>query len=85
MGSEMCIRDSFIPSAEKVFVDAYHPLRLLHRNDYVMEKAFVFGVIALSKWLGSDRYPPGLYGEWPPEPPPEIYESLSGPVVEVDL
>ena len=44
---------------------------LLHMNDYVMERACVYGVIALSKWPGLDRFPRGIYGMWPPDPPPE--------------
>ena len=35
-------------------------------NDYILEKAFVYGIVALSKWLGEERYPCGVYGQWPP-------------------
>ena len=41
-----------VPCARRLFTDAYAPLRLLHVNDYVLEKAFVYGIVALSKWLG---------------------------------
>ena len=57
---------AFVPCASQVFTGAYSPLCLLHMNNYVMEKAFVFGVIALSKWLGRERFPQGIYGDWPP-------------------
>ena len=60
---------ALVPAAGKIFADAYTPLKLLHMNDYVMEKAFVFAVIALSKWLGPDRWPMGFYETWPPPLP----------------
>ena len=60
---------AFLPHAQHVFVGAYSPLRLLHVNDYVLEKAFVYGIIALSKWLGEERFPPGVFGQWPPQVP----------------
>ena len=41
-------------------------------NDYVMEKAFVYGIIALSKWLGKEKFPKGVYGTWPPPPPEDL-------------
>ena len=43
---------------------------LVHMDDYVLDKAFVCGAIMLSKWLGQDRLPHGVFGFWPPEPPP---------------
>ena len=60
------------PAARDVFTLAYSPARLLWRNDYIIEKAFVFGVIALSKWLGDARFPQGLYGSWPPRQPTPV-------------
>ena len=36
-----------------------------------MEKAFVWGVIAFSKWLGRDQFKDGIY-EWPPAPTPNL-------------
>ena len=57
MGSEMCIRDSayeptqaltrmfeaiISPAAKDVFIFGFSPARLLWRNDFVIEKAFVY-------------------------------------------
>ena len=58
-----------VPLARRVFTGAYTPLRLLHLNDYVLEKTFVYGIVALSKWLGEECFPHGVYGQWPPEMP----------------
>ena len=60
-----------VPCARRVFTDAYTPLRLLHVNDYVLEKTFVYGIVALSKWLGQDRFAHGVY-EWPPQMPADL-------------
>ena len=61
----MAIFNQFLPKHRYIFKDEYGPLRLLQGNDYVMDKAFVYGVIALSKWLGKTIFPQGIY-EWPP-------------------
>jgi len=61
----LAIFKQFVPRAWDVFGGEYGPLRLLQANDYVIDKAFVFGVIALSKWLDDKRFPQGIY-EWPP-------------------
>ena len=45
-------------------------VRILHKNDYVMEKAFV-GVVGFSKWLGRDQFRNAIY-EWPPAEPPNL-------------
>ena len=45
---------------------------VLQANEYNMDKSFVYGVIMLSKWLGQDRFPAGVYGMWPPDPPPGV-------------
>ena len=76
---------AFVPCSSQVFKGAYAPLHLLHMNDYVMEKAFVFGVIALSKWLGPERFPQGIYGDWPPcPPPPPASHAIAGIEVEAE-
>ena len=64
------------PGSTRVFVDAHSFIRILHRCDYVLEKSFVFCIIRLSKWLGRERFPQGLYGDWPPAPPPEALPAL---------
>jgi hypothetical protein len=45
---------------------------VIHINDYILDKTFVYGVVMLSKWLGQKRLPEGVYGVWPPDPPPEV-------------
>ena len=45
--------------------------RLLHRNDYVLDKAFVSCVWVLSKWLMAKTFPQGVFA-WPPEVPPRV-------------
>ena len=42
--------------------------RLLHMNEYCLDKAFVCGVYCLSKWLGATRFPHGIF-DWPPRVP----------------
>ena len=74
-----------VPCARRVFTAAYRPLRLLHVNDYVLEKAFVYGIVALSKWLGEGRFPQGVYGSWPPKLPADFLPTCPGSeTVEVD-
>ena len=46
---------------------------MLHLNDYVLEKTFVYAILCLSKWLGADTFPQGIYGKWPPAPPKNLY------------
>lgn len=60
-----------VPEARRIFTGPTGPLRLLHLNDYVMEKTFVYGIVALSKWLGQDRFPQGVF-EWPPPLPADL-------------
>ena len=42
---------------------------LLGHNGFIIEKAFVYGVICLSKWLGEKVFPKGIYGLWSPQAP----------------
>jgi len=63
---------AFLPLARYVFQGAYTPLRLLHVNDYVLDKAFVYGILALSKWIGEEHFPDGVYGHWPPRFPANL-------------
>ena len=61
-----------IPCSDKIFFEWYNPTRLLHTNDYCLEKAFVFGILCLSKWM-LHLYPPGKgLSHWPPKPPDEL-------------
>ena len=57
-----------VPLAKRIFTDQYNPLRILHVNDYVLEKAFVYGIMALVKWMGREHFPI-MPKRWPPEMP----------------
>ena len=58
--------DAAAPGSPKhVFVGSRSLLRCLHMNSYVLDKTFVFCIVALSKWLGKDDFPQGIY-MWPP-------------------
>ena len=67
-----------VPCAGRIFNGNYSPLRMLHVNDYVLEKAFVYGILALSKWLGEKSFVYGVYGKWPPTFPEGLLPSTRG-------
>ena len=71
-----------VPQAKHIFTAHYTPLRLLHVNEYVLEKAFVYGIAALTKWLGKDWYPLGVHGMWPPKMPAELVPKYPGTHVD---
>ena len=74
-----------VPEARRVFGGTCRPLRLLHANDYILEKAFVYGIVALSKWLGAERFPQGVHGRWPPAFPANLVPSSEeAPTVNLD-
>ena len=52
-----------------IFNGSWSPQWLLHQSDYILDKAFVRAVIGVSRWLGEERFPDGLYGCWPPPAP----------------
>ena len=55
-------------------------------NDYVIEKTFVYAVIALSKWLSEEWFPHGIYGNWPPKPPGDLMPKAMAPsLVDADV
>ena len=71
--ARMALMDVFkkcIPSPTSIFSGPVTMHHLLHANDYVLDKTFVYGAIMLSKWLGQERLLAGVFGFWPPEPPP---------------
>ena len=74
-----------VPKAREVFKDHNSPLKLLHVNDYVMEKAFVYGIVLLSKYLGRDLFCYGIFGKWPPPFPANLVpRSPAPPPVDVE-
>ena len=54
-----------------IFNGSWSPQWLLHQSNYILDKAFVRAVIGVSRWLGEERFPDGLYGLWPPPAPAE--------------
>ena len=54
-----------------LFTGSWSPYWLLDQSDYILDKAFVRAVIGVSRWLGEERFPDGLYGLWPPPAPAE--------------
>jgi hypothetical protein len=75
----MAVFQRIIPHARAIFMDNHSPLKILHRNDYIMDKAFVYGTLLLSKWFGPDRFAQGVYGDWPPPGPPAAADPASAP------
>ena len=73
-----------MPHARHIFTGNVTPLRLLHVNDYIMEKTFVYGILCLSKWLGDKKFPQGVYA-WPPQLPPNLALDSSKPVAAKSL
>jgi hypothetical protein len=63
--------DRILPSGSHLFFRRYNPHVLLETCDFVAHKAFVHGVVLLSKWLGPDHFPQGVFA-WPPVPPADI-------------
>ena len=73
-----------VPKARDIFTGASHPARMLHMNAYVMEKTFLYGIICLSKWVGQEKFPTGIYGQWPPPLPDDCKPNIP-PAAVVDL
>jgi hypothetical protein len=69
----MRLFEAILPLARRALLQnaSYSMVRILHENDYVMEKAFVWGVIAFSKWLGRDQFKNGIH-DWPPALPANL-------------
>ena len=51
--------------------------RFLARNNFIMEQTFVAMIMALSKIIGPDKFPCGIY-EWPPSKPDVARSQGSG-------
>ena len=80
----MTLFEQCVPHARKIFSGNYAPMKLLHVNEYVIEKTFVYAMICLSKFLGQEYFSWGVF-TWPPPPPPDIYASNPDIVPVIDL
>ena len=78
-GPDMLLKllEKCVPCARKIFSGHTSPMKLLHMNDYVIEKTFVFAVISLSKWLGKEWFSHGVFGDWPPIAPHDLFGGAS--------
>ena len=72
-----------VPCARDIFTGPYSPARAFAHCDYIMEGAFIFGAIVLSKLLGFDKFPCGVYGNWPPALPRALRPQVPGCLMEV--
>ena len=59
--------DRLVPDAASMFRRRYTAQVMLEANAYNAQKAFVYAVIRMSKWLGEHRFPHGVH-TWPPVP-----------------
>ena len=59
------LMDRIVPQSSELFRTRYSGPVILAWADGVVEKAFVYAVILLSKWLGAARFPCGVH-HWPP-------------------
>ena len=75
-----------VPCARRIFTGIRGPLRLLHVNDYILEKSFVYGIVSVSKWLGREHFGHGVHGRWPPAFPADLVPSSHRPAaIEVGV
>ena len=70
----MTLLEQCVPCARKIFTGNYTPIKMLHMQDYVIEKTFVYAMMMLTKFLGAQQLPWGVF-KWPPAAPPDIYGS----------
>ena len=59
-----------VPGSLRLINNQFGVLKYLHQNDYVLDKAFVNGILVISKYLGPSVFPQGIH-KWPPDIPPE--------------
>ena len=50
--------------ARNIFLSERGPHRLLHVNEYNLDKTFVYAIIVLSKILGPNAFPCGFFDQW---------------------
>ena len=77
----MGLWERILPKARDVFTGAYSAPRLFAHSEYTMEGAFLYGVIVLSKLLGHEKWPVGLYSPWPPPLPEELQPEVPSSLV----
>ena len=66
-----CTKDfERLPYGGDIFRRRYTASMLLDMNQHYLPKAFVHAVLLISKWLGAETYPRGIFS-WPPAFPPE--------------
>ena len=80
----MTLFEQCVPHARKIFAGNYGPMKLLHMNNCVIEKTFVYAIFCLSKFLGDHWFSWGVF-KWPPAPPPSVYASNPDIVPDPDL
>ena len=59
------------PSSSVMFCRRYTAAQLITAADGQVQKAFVHSVILMSKWLGPEGFPCGVF-VWPPPLTPEV-------------
>ena len=69
--------------ARTILLGERGPHRLLHVNDYNLDKTFTYAIILLSKILGQDPFPGGFFDQWPPRCPAAAH-SLAGPLANIE-
>ena len=58
-----------------IFIGPNTPTSILETCEHILDKAYGRAVIIASKCFGQDHFPNGLYGQWPPEPPPDYHHA----------
>ena len=72
-----------VPHSSKIFEGKYGVMTLLHINDYIIEKTFVYAIFCLSKWLGKELFEWGIHGPWPPVAPADLLHPSDPDVQDV--
>lgn len=67
--------DQIVPHGSDLLGRQFPPRLLLEHAGFEAHHAFVVGVILISKWLGEDLFPRGVYS-WPPPVPDNLVVAL---------
>ena len=59
--------------ARIIFTGNHSPHKILHVNDYNVDKSFVYAIMVLSVLCGCDGFPCGIYNNWPPVKPTAVH------------